>query len=268
MKTVPVVMLVGFTLATAAVGAEPELKGSAADLATYLSSVPGQIRIAASAEVKVEANRALMRLRVNNKDKLFERALAKNRKAREEIVQLLTERGLSKDGIRVSKFSTIPSYGFFSKKPEAYEITSSVEIHAANENEVQAVAALVDSKPEVGLESLRFEYTDEDTMKRKALQEALDKVTAQKKLYEEKLGVTLRARGVVLPSVPERRRAAVAGLSTGGESLSLAETLSDEQFQVRIRSLAQRGVDPDISQFDQVMYQAQVTIVFDVIAGH
>jgi uncharacterized protein YggE len=247
-------ILFGWTITLAALAqAEPELKGPPAELSRYLQAVPGQINLSASAEIKAEANRAVLRLRINTKDKLLQTALEKNRKDRDEIVHTLTTHGLTKDDIHVSKFSSTPSYGMFSKRPGSYEISSTVEVEAANENDVQAVAALVDSMPELTLESVTFKHTDKDKLQQKAVADALDKLNVEKSAYEEKLGVMLRPRSISPSGGPEVQgvRYQTVVVASGG-------------------SLAAAGEPPappasaDISQFDEVVYQAQVTVTFDV----
>jgi len=269
MKSVLLTVLVGLAMAGVARG-EPELKGAPKELAGYLSAVPGEIRISAMGEATAEATHARVRLRVFTRDKLLAKALEKNRKIRDDIVQTLIERGMTKAVIQVSKFSSSPVFGLFNtgKRPDLYEIESSVDIRAANEDEVQTVAGLVDTKPEVTLQSLRFEHGDAEALQLKAVQDALAKINSQRQQYEKVLDVTLRARGVPYtpknqPRVPGSQAVITGGLRAFDWEVGDGEGGEDIQFM--ISALAQKRARPEISQFDQIQARTWVVLSFEVV---
>jgi len=189
-----------------------------------------------------------------------------NQRLRAEIMAKLEKDGIPAERIRMSRFSSTPTQGYFTSKVKSYEIESRVTVEADEEKEIQAVAALVDEKDEVSLRSLTFKHTEKDKHAADALVQALEKIDKLKGIYEEKLGVELVPRSVGVP--PERlgnygsryRPYAEARLSSGTESI--VETL---ESAVVLHALEQRG--PDVSQFDHVVYKARVTVTFKVFSA-
>jgi uncharacterized protein YggE len=243
--------------------AELELKGSPTELRRHLGSIPGQVHIVGVAEIKVEANQAVLTLKVSTRDRLLKKAMERNRQVRDDIVQMLTQKGLSKDRVRVSRFSSTPAHGLFSKEAKAYDIESTVEVAARHENEVETVSGIVDDKPEVSLDSLRFEHSDEDKLRLQALREALDKIVAQKAVYEVALGAELRPRGMLVAPPGERALRERTGAEPVEDVAGLSSILADPQFRIGVRALASKGAD--LSQFNQVVYRAQITLTFEVL---
>jgi uncharacterized protein YggE len=171
--------------------AEPELKGSSAELSAYLTSVPKTVSIVGESEVKVTADRALIALKVVTENKSLQEANRANEEIRAKIIKTLGEHGIPADRVKPSKFSSTPKYGVFKEKAKSYLIENIVRITAQDEKEFQAVSSLVDTMSEVRYDSVEFESADKEGLKNRALAEAIDKAGQKKKLYEEKLGVKL-----------------------------------------------------------------------------
>jgi uncharacterized protein YggE len=262
MKTIVVVIALGVAVAVSVV-AEPQVTGTPEELAAHLRSMPGQVTLRGEAEVVVEADTAEIAVQVRNSDRLFKKALAENQRLRAEIMTELEKGGIPVERIRMSRFSSTPMQGYFTGKVKSYEIESRVTVEAAGEKEIQAVAALVDENDEVSLRSLTFKHTEKDKHAADALAQALEKVQALKGIYEEKLGVELVPKSVGPQPrsghVVRDRPYAEAGLSFGSRYVP-----SIEEAAVVIHALEQRG--PDVSQFDQVVYKANVTVTFEVFS--
>ena len=165
----------------------------------------------------------------------------------------------------MSRFSTTPTQGYFSSKVKAYEVESRVTIQATSEKEIQAIAALIDERDGVSLLSLSFNNDQKDTHTAQVLQQALAKVNRLKALYERELGITLVARAVGPQLGPSGRnlmrersyaRKEVSGISSGW---ALPEA------SVVLHALEQSG--PELTQFDQVVYTATVTVTFYVVTA-
>ena|SRR2546430_5048326 len=90
--------------------AEPELKGSPAELATYLASLPKTVSVTGESEVKVQADRAVINLKVTTENKSLQEALRVNQEIRNKMLNSLKERDISADRIQASKFSSTPKY--------------------------------------------------------------------------------------------------------------------------------------------------------------
>jgi len=175
--------------------AEPEVKGSPAELTAYLAGVPKLVSISGEAELKLPADRALISLKVVTESKSLQEASRANQEVRARILRTLSDHGVPSERVKASKFSSTPKYGMFREKAKSYRVENIVKITAQDEKEFQAVASLVDGMTEVRYESIEFEHSEKDGLKAKALAQAIDKATEKKKLYEEKLGVKLSPKG-------------------------------------------------------------------------
>ena len=167
--------------------AEPEVKGSPAELSAYLAGVPKLVSITGESELKVTADRALISLKVVTENKSLQEASRANQEIRAKVLRTLAEHGVPNERVKPSRFSSTPKYGVFREKAKSYRVENTVKITAQDEKEFQAVASLVDSLAEVRYESIEFEHSEKDSLKAKALAQAIDKATEKRKLYEEKL---------------------------------------------------------------------------------
>jgi len=171
--------------------AEPELKGSPSELSDYLASIGNYVTLSGESEVKVQADRAIVSIRVVTEDRSLHKALKSNQDLRTTIFGTLEKGGISADRISASRFSSTPQYGLFGKKPASYKVENLVKITIKDEKEFQEVSKVVDSFKEVDYEGVGFERSDKDELKRKAIERACDAVIKKKEIYENKLGVKL-----------------------------------------------------------------------------
>ncbi len=202
--------------------AEPEIKGTPTELAQYLPHLPRLVSLAGESELKVAADRALISLKVVTENKSLQEASRLNQELRAKILKALADKGVPSDRVQPSKFSSTPKYGLFGDKAKSYRVENVVKIKAQDEKEFQAVAALVDGWPEIRYDSVEFEHSDKDGLKKKALILALEKVKEKKGFYEESLGVKLAVRGFseagVVASPLQLRNAYVNGSYYGAIS--------------------------------------------------
>jgi uncharacterized protein YggE len=178
------IVLMASAVASAAMAA-PELSGTPDELAAHLSTIPRQVTLTDTAELKVEADRAEVVVNVRNADRSFKSALAQNQQMRADIVAALEKSGLPSERIHVSRFSSTPTQGFLTSKVKAYDIDSRVSIEATSEKEIQAVAAVVDATDGVSLLSMTFSNTQKDKQTASVLSQALEKVRGLKEIYEK-----------------------------------------------------------------------------------
>ena len=176
--------------------AEPELKGSAGELAAYLATVPRTVSVAGESEVKVQADRAVVSLKVTSENRSLQDALRLNQEVRNKIINSLTDSGLAPDRVQASKFSSTPQYGMFKEKAKSYRVENILKITVRDEKEFQAAARLVDAFADVEYLGIDFEHSDKEALKKKALVQALEDAGANRKVYEERLGVKLTPKGV------------------------------------------------------------------------
>ena len=183
--------LTTFLLVSKLSAAEPELKGSPAELASYLATLPKLVSVAGESELKVTADRAVVSLRVITEQKSLQETLRANQEARAKLVSWLKERGVPADRIQASKFSSTTKSGVFTDKAKSYRVENVLNVKVQDEKEFQAVAHGVDAIAEVQFNGVTFEQSDKEMLRNKALTEALDNANQRKRVFEEKLNVKL-----------------------------------------------------------------------------
>ncbi len=183
--------LLGLVLMPTVLSAAPELKGDPAELANYLLDEKRVVAIVGSSEVKVQADRASVTLRVKTKDATFVQALKKNREVRTKLSQQLQQAGIPPDRIVAAKFSSLPNYGFFGDKPSSYEISNDVSVVVRGEDDMAVIAQAVDSMKEVSYLATLFEDSNKKNHQGNALDDALADIARKKSAYEKALGITL-----------------------------------------------------------------------------
>ena len=154
--------------------AEPELKGTPAELTGYLNTVPGTVTISGDAEEKVQADKAIVNLKVATDDRSLEDALKQNDEARAELTKKLVEKGIPEDRIKALSFSSTPKEGFFTDKVKSYKIENFVKVTVTGDQEFRAVAKVVDDLKEVDLGEIVFEHSQKDALEQKVLAKACD----------------------------------------------------------------------------------------------
>lgn len=239
--------------------AEPELKGTATELAAYLAGVPQTASLTGEAELKVPADRAALALKVVTESRSLLDASRANQEIRARMLRTLAQQGVPNERVKASRFSSTPRYGAFREKAKSYRVENVVRITAHDEQEFQTVAQLVDGIAEVRYDSVEFEHSDKDALKARVLAQAIDKVSERKQLYEARLGVRLVPKrfqeGVAPPPPPMPAAFAIqkALTSTGaapGPSPGWAgEVQGDSEWP---------------TSFAELVYRAQVTVEYAV----
>ncbi len=238
--------------------AEPELKGSPTELAAYLVTLPKTVSVAGDSEIKVQADRAIINLKVTSENKSLQEALRVNQEIRNKILNSLKDRDISTDRILASKFSSTPKYGMFSDKAKSYRVENIIKVTVRDEKEFQATAHLVDAFAEVQYLGIDFEHSDKEALKKKALAQALDDAADRKKVFEEKLGVKLMPKGFRGLSASEHDSIRRQPASRTG---TVSGLLADPAFKVVTQSLSMNETG---SSFDEIVFSAQVAVEYMV----
>lgn len=203
--------------------AEPELKGSPAELASYLATLPKLVSVSGESELKITADRAIVSLRVITEQKSLQETLRANQEARAKLVSWLKERGVPADRIQASKFSSTTKSGVFTDKAKSYRVENVLNVKVQDEKEFQAVAQGVDAIAEVQFNGVTFEQSDKEMLRNKAMTEALDNANQRKRVFEEKLNVKLTPKSFFVVntgsgrSLEEERRYRSSGSKTGSD---------------------------------------------------
>jgi hypothetical protein len=241
--------------------AETEITGTPAELIQHLSSLPGVVLLTGEGEVKAPSDRALISLAVVTENRSLQEASRANQDIRARMIRTLGEQGIPAERIQASTFSSTPKYGVFGDKAKSYRVENVVKITAQDEREFQLIAGLVDGRDEVRYHSVNFEHSDKESLKKQALEQAIDKTLEKKRLYEEKLGVTLTAKGIVesptLSNLPATDRRMYAGLESN-RAMGFCSTPYSPGSNAKLMD-----IHADLpSSFAEVIYHSEVRVEF------
>jgi uncharacterized protein YggE len=246
--------------------AEPELKGSPAEIAAYLAGLPKIVSVAGESEVKVPADRAAVMLKVTTESKSLPETLRANQEVRTKMIAALKERGIAPEKVQSSKFSSTPKHWVFSEKARSYRIENVVKVTVADEKEFNTAAQLVDKFPEVQYTGVEFEHSDKEGLKKKALAQALDNASERKRIFEERLGVRLVPRSFSQAGVtfetPLRKENYRLGDSAGIAAYG-GSAPSSAAFRDRT---AEPIVEESGSLFGELVFTARVSVEYAVKA--
>lgn len=251
LATIGFVLLFGFHAV-----AEPEIKGTATELAQFINGIPKTVAVTGEAEVRVPAHRAVLSLKVVTENKSLQEALRSNRELRGKLAAYLNGLNIPTDRIQASKFSSTPKYGIFSEKAKSYRVENVMRISVQDEKEFQDAAGAVGKWNEVQFGGVEFEYADKELQKQNAIAKACNNANQRKRIYEEKLGLNLRPVRFDEGEVAQRNISpANYGLAKGSayESNSSPTPLS-----------ARFATDESISSFGEMIYTARVTVEYAV----
>jgi uncharacterized protein YggE len=249
--------------------AEPELKGTSADLAQLLTNVPRTVEVTGEAEVKIEADRAVLTVKVSTSARDLGAALRSNQQARGKFTELLAGKGIASGQVKASKFSSTEKYAVFSDKVKSHRVDNLLKVTVRNEKEFQIVADAIDSLPEAQYLGVDFDRSDKEEMKAKAIAQACDNATQRKRVFEEKLGLKLSVKGFRDPSgVPQG--AIPTGLMGGARAVGFSGptvtrdvgVVPDYTDALLTHALAQR--EGDGLGFGELTFRSRVTVEYSV----
>jgi uncharacterized protein YggE len=237
--------------------AEPEIKGSPAELAQYLRTVPKTTLLTGEAELRVPAQRAVVTLKVVTENKSLQDALRFNLEFRTRLAEQLKKQGIPAERIQASKFSSTPKFGMFGEKAKSYRVENLVRVTVQDEKEFHAAAAAVDAWSEVQFVGVEFEYADKTALKEKTLLLACDNAIQRKKVYEEKFGVQLTAVSFSQGEVKSLNAAANYG-AYSNRAYGLSSGVPADSAP------AEAAVDESVSSLGELLYSARVTVEYSV----
>jgi uncharacterized protein len=244
--------------------AEPEFRGTPAELAAVLTNVPKTVRITGEGQVKVQADRAILTVKVTTTARELGKALKANEQVRAKFTASLAGQGLPADAVQASKFSSTEKYAVFSDKVKSHTVQNLLKVTVRSEKEFQLVAEAVDALPEAQYLSAEFERSDKEEVQARAIAQACDHAERERKVFEEKLGLKLRPARVSDPRADaETFRNAPALMAGTAPALSTyTGMLSDPSFRVVTRALEQRPADE--AGFGELTFKAVVTVEYRV----
>jgi uncharacterized protein YggE len=241
--------------------AEPELKGTAAELTQLLANLPKTVTINAEAEVRAPADQAVVTLKVVTDSKSLQEALRANQEVRAKLFAYYKNHNVPPERIHASRFSSTPKFGLFGDKAKSYRVENLVRITVEDEREFQMGATIVDTFPEVQYVGADFEHRDKDALKLKALAQACDNAERKRKLMEEKLGVKLKPERFFNNAAAPIQNTEFARHYVGSAYSSGAKSGSSTAGSSGVTDLP--GLE-DVSSFGELVYKAEVTLEYSV----
>jgi len=184
-------IFVGFLLFTIEAVAEPQLSGTAKELATYLNGVIKTVTISSTADKIVVPDKAILTLIVKNENESLTRALKDNTDIRDKIRTQSEMVGIKSKNIRDSKFSLTPRLGLFGEKPESYIVKNLVTIEISSEQQMVKLASIIDRDKNLFHFSTTTEISDKESEFNLLLEKALENIKKKVVIYQNKLKVEL-----------------------------------------------------------------------------
>jgi uncharacterized protein YggE len=172
--------------------ADPELRGTPAELSRYLKREPRQVVLQGHARQVVQSDIARVKIVVKTTGKDLPAALRANATRREAFVAALVAAGIDAKKVSAEKFSTSPQYGWFGKTPSSYEVSNRLTVSVADDRQLQAVSEAAAQSTETTFDGASFELSKEDEIQEGVRRQAFEDALSRRRFYEEKLGATLK----------------------------------------------------------------------------
>ena len=238
--------------------AQAQLSGTPDELREFLLPRPNTVNINGEGELTAYKDVAKISLMVTSNERSLSQAMQVNQALRLELIQEFIAAGIPADAINNSKFSSSPQFGLFGRNPNSFEVSARMEIEVVSEEHLQLLAAAADEHDEVDFQSTAFEHSEEDAFEDQVTQMALQDVMAQKAYYESSLGLELKAINFFYGGIRQMARAMPRTMMT-------PELAMDSNNRTAASSLAVSSALPVAPTFDEVEYQTNINVVFEIV---
>ena len=238
--------------------AQAQLSGTPDELREFLHPRPNTVNINGEGELTAYKDVAKISLMVTSNERSLSQAMQVNQALRLELIQEFIAAGIPADAINNSKFSSSPQFGLFGRNPNSFEVSARMEIEVVSEEHLQLLAAAADEHDEVDFQSTAFEHSEEDAFEDQVTQMALQDVMAQKAYYESSLGLELKAINFFYGGIRQMARAMPRTMMT-------PELAMDSNNRTAASSLAVSSAPPVAPTFDEVEYQTNINVVFEIV---
>jgi hypothetical protein len=238
--------------------AQAQLSGTPDELREFLHPRPNTVNINGEAELTAYKDVAKISLMVTSDERSLSQAMEVNQALRLELIQEFVAAGIPTDAINNSKFSSSPQFGLFGRNPNSFEVSARMEVEVNSEEHLQLLAAAADEHDEVEFESTAFEHSEEDAFEDQVREMALQDVMAQKAYYESSLGLELKAINFFNGGIRQMARAMPRAMMT--QALEM-----DANSRGAASSLAISAASPVAPTFDEVEYQTNINVVFEIV---
>lgn len=221
----------------------PELKGTPEELTDYLQSLPEVVALTAEDTIDVEARHGTVSIGVVTEDSSLKKALQDNQILQKEIRKQLVAAGIAQEKIVGARFSSVPEYGLWGKKPKSYEVDNTLKVTVESEAELEAAAGVVDSYDKVFYRGMELKHEDKDSIRQQLRNRILQKLLATKAQYEQEFGLRLMPKNFSesimagpRPPLPleKRRREVKSYLASEADLSSEPLSFGESNFHGRI----------------------------------
>lgn len=237
--------------------AQAQLSGTPDELREFLHPRPNTVNINGEGELTAYKDIAKISLMVTSDERSLSQAMEVNQALRLELIEDFVAAGIPLEDINNSKFSSSPQFGFFGRNPNSFEVSARMEVEVSSEEHLQLLAAAADEHDEVEFESTEFEHSAEDSFEDQVREMALNDAMEQKAYYESSLGLELKAVNFFYGGIRQMARAMPMAART-------QEMAMDANSRGASSSLALSA--PAVAPtFDEVEYQTNITVVFEII---
>lgn len=237
--------------------AQAQLSGTPDELREFLHPRPNTVNISGEGELTAYKDIAKISLMVTSDERSLSQAMEVNQALRLELIQDFVAAGIPQEDINNSKFSSSPQFGLFGRNPNSFEVSARMEIEVSSEEHLQLLAAAADEHDEVEFESTAFEHSEEDSFEDQVREMALQDVMAQKAYYESSLGLELQAVNFFYGGIRQMSRAMPRAAMAQEMAMD-----ANGRGSAASMTLAAPAVAPT---FDEVEYQTNITVVFEII---
>lgn len=238
--------------------AQAQLSGTPDELREFLHPRPNTVNISGEGELTAYKDIARISLMVTSDERSLSEAMEVNQALRQELIRDFVAAGIPQEDINNSKFSSSPQFGLFGRNPNSFEVSARMEIEVSSEEHLQLLAAAADDNDEVEFESTEFEHSEEDAFEDQVRELALQDVMAQKAYYESSLGLELKAVNFFYGGIRQIARALP-------RAAMAQEMAMDANSRGAVSSLSVSAAPAVAPTFDEVEYQTNITVVFEII---
>ena len=257
-RSIFIISLVGFLSAlSTASPAEPELKGTPAELQKFLRTASHSVTLEGHAKQTVQADIGHVIVVVHTQGKDLTGAIVANGQRRDALTKTLLSQGIEAKAIRTEKFSTSPQFGWFGKTPSSYEVVNRLNVEVADERQVTIVTGAASGSPDLSIGVINFEYSKQRELEEQVRRSAFDDALAKKSFYEQRLGAKLVPTAFSFSDFSAR--------STPG-AMALQEIVVTGSRRSESES-AHLSMPPPPPSFDEKEYEVTASVTF-TIEGH
>ncbi len=176
---------------TMAVFGEPELSGTSSELAEYLDDIPRTIVLNSKNELKVNADKAVVKLKLITESEKMSEAMNKMKNLRMMIKEKLLAAGILNKNVASSKFSSVPQVRWLSGKTKKHIVSNQYTIDINKQQHFDIIANLVDASEEIKFDNIKFMHTKDDSLRQEAISLAIKKLNKKELYFENELGLSL-----------------------------------------------------------------------------